>query len=301
MPDPAVVLEGSAKALLYASLLVAIGASAVRWLLLRRVIAELGAGLVLVIEQSVARIALGAASLALAASGLRVWTHTVAAFGFYGARSWGALSLIALHSRWGQSWGTQFIAALVFMVACAATVWRRTFWPLATLSAVGFTATIPFLGHASGDMARMAVHALHILAAGVWLGTLAAVLLISVPPASLGPMGMPLTARRMRLLILRRFSPIALPSAATVVAAGLVASWFYVGVVSNLWTTAYGRLLVLKAGLVVGVSVCGYVNWRRLRKLHEESGSSALIVVLEATLAAAVVIVTGYLTEIGHP
>ena len=62
-----------------------------------------------------------------------------------------------------------------------------------------------------------------------------------------------------------------------------------------------GRLLVLKAGLGVGISFCGYVNWQRLRKLHEESASSAFIVVLEATLAAAVIIVIGYLTEIGHP
>jgi putative copper export protein len=298
--DPAVVLEGSAKAVLYASLLVAIGASGARWLLLWRSLAELGGGCVLAIEQSVARIALGAACVALAASGLRVWTHTVEAFGFDGARSWDTLRLIALHSRWGQGWGIQFIAAIVFMVACTATVWRRTLWPLATLSAVGFTATIPFLGHAAGDPARMAVHALHILAAGVWLGTLAAVVLIPAPPASLSR-GMPLTARRMRLIILRRFSPIALPSAATVAAAGLAASWFYVGAVSNLWTTAYGRLLVLKAGLVVGISVCGYINWQRLRKLHEESASSAFIVVIEAMLAAAVVIVTGYLTEIGHP
>jgi len=298
VPDPAAVLESSAKALLYASLLVAIGASAARWLLLRRVIAELGAGGVLAIEQSVARIALGAAFLALAASGLRVWTHTVAAFGFDGSQSWDTLRLIALHSRWGQSWKPQFIAAVVFMAACAGTVWRRTLWPLATLSVVGFTATIPLLGHASGDPARMAVHALHILAGGVWLGTLVAVLLIPAPPAS---PDRPLTARRMRLLILRRFSPIALPSAATVVAAGLVASWFYVGAVSNLWTTAYGRLLVLKSGLVAGILVCGYVNWRRLRQLHEESPSSAFILVFEAALAAAVAIVTGYLTETGHP
>jgi len=298
VPDPGVVLESSAKAVLYASLLVAIGANAARWLLLRRVKAELGAGCVLAIEQSAARIALGAAFLALAASGLRVWTHTVAAFGFDGSQSWDTLRLIALHSRWGQSWRPQFIAALVFVAAGAGTVWRRTFWPLATLAVVGFTATIPLLGHASGDPAHVAVHALHILAGGVWLGTLAAVLLIPVPLANPGH---PLTAWRMRLLILRRFSPIALPSAVTVVAAGLVASWFYVGAVSNLWTTAYGRLLVLKGGLVGAISVCGYVNWRRLRKRHEESPSAALIVVLEAALAAAVVIVTGYLTEIGHP
>jgi putative copper resistance protein D len=291
VPDPAVVLEGSAKALLYASLLVAIGASAVRWLLLQRVLAELGAVQVSSIEQSAARTARMAASLALAASGLRVWTHTVSAFGFQGAALWDNLRLIAFHSRWGRNWQVQAIAALVFTVACAATVWRRSFWPLATLSTVGFTATIPLLGHASGDTARMAVHVLHILAAGAWLGTLAVVLLMPIAPAN------PST----RLLILRRFSPIALPGAATVIAAGLVASWFYVGALSNLGSTAYGRLLVLKTSLVAGIAVCGYVNWRRLHKLHEDSAPSASILVLETTLAAAVVIVTGYLTEIAHP
>jgi len=102
------------------------------------------------------------------------------------------------------------------------------------------------------------------------------------------------------MLILRRFSPVALPAAATVVAAGLVASWFYVGASSNLWTTSYGRLLLLKVGLVAAVSVCGFINWRRLRQLNDESAPFA-VVVLEAALAAAVVIVTGYLTEIGHP
>jgi putative copper export protein len=63
--------------------------------------------------------------------------------------------------------------------------------------------------------------------------------------------------------------------------------------------TAYGRLLVLKAALVAGISMCGYVNWRRLRAMHEESASPVLV--LEAALAAAVAIVTGFLTETGHP
>jgi putative copper resistance protein D len=283
-----VVLEGSAKALLYAALLIAIGTNAARWLLLPRVISELGADGVGAIEQSVARIALAAASLAFAACCLRVWTHTVAAFGFEGARSWDTIRLIALHSRWGKNWETQVIAAIVLLAACAATVWRRTFWPVATFAAAGFTGTMPLLGHASGDALRMAVHEVHILAAGIWLGTLATVLLI------------PVHQGRLRWLLLRRFWPIALPGAAAVVAAGLAASWFYVGAVSNLWTTAYGRLLAVKAALVAGISVCGYVNWRRLRKARQESVSSA-IVVLEAALAAAVVIITGYLTEIGHP
>ena len=88
MPDTAVLLEAGAKALLYASLLIAIGASALRWLLLPRAAGDLGARRVLAIEQSIAHLALGAAGLALAACLLRVWTHTVSAFGLSDAGSW---------------------------------------------------------------------------------------------------------------------------------------------------------------------------------------------------------------------
>lgn len=68
--DPSVVLEGGVKALLYASLVVATGASAARWLLLLRVTAEFGASCAANIDHSVARIALLGACVALAVSGL---------------------------------------------------------------------------------------------------------------------------------------------------------------------------------------------------------------------------------------
>jgi putative copper export protein len=84
-----------------------------------------------------------------------------------------------------------------------------------------------------------------------------------------------------------------------VVAAGLVASWLYVCDISDLWLTDYGLVLALKAVLVCGVMVCGYINWQRLRKLHAESDSSFTLI--EVALAVAVAIVTGYLTEIAHP
>ena len=301
MDDPAVFLEAGVKAMLYASVLVAIGASAARWLLLRRAVAELGADRILAIEQSVARAALMAASFALAASGLRVWTHAVSAFGFHDALSWDTLKLIALHSGWSHGWKPQGIAALILMLACAAGARHRAFWPLATLATLVFTATIPLLGHAAGSGGRVALHALHILASGVWLGTLAVILFVPIPAASLGSAGLLLTSGGIRLLILRRFSPIALSSAVSVVAAGLVVAWLYLGALSNLWSTAYGRVLLLKSALVAGVVICGYANWQRLRRLREDAESSAWIIVLEATLAATVVIVTGFLTEIGHP
>lgn len=287
MPDPA-LLEGGAKAFVYASLLVAIGASTVHWLLLRRTAGDLGAERVAALDHTLARVGLVAACTAFVSTLLRVWSHTVAAFGFEGSRSWDTLMLVALRSRWGQNWKVQIIAAAVCMVAAAATLRSRRFWPLATLSTVVFAASIPLLGHAAGNGPRIAVHVAHILAAGGWLGSLSVVMLITIR-----------TPQLVRFLILHRFSALALPGAATVVTAGLVASWLYVGDITNLWLTDYGRVLALKAVLVCGVMVCGYVNWQRLRKLHTESASSFTLI--EVALAVAVVIVTGYLTEITHP
>lgn len=301
MPDPTVVLEASAKALLYASLLLVIGASAARWLLLPRVGGELGTEGIAVVERSVARLALLAAVGVVAASGLRVWTHTVAAFGFEGARSRDALELVAVRSRWGSGWRPQMAAAFVLVLASAVTVWRRTAWLLATPAALVMTAVIPRLGHAAGDMVRMAVHTVHLFAGGLWVGTLAVVLLARLPPSIPAAIDRALTRQHVRALILRSFWPIALSGSAAAAAAGVVMALWYVGSWTNLSTTAYGRVLLLKVGLVGTVAVCGGVNWRRLHRSPETGHASLSIAVLESVLALAVVIVTGYLTEIGHP
>ncbi len=278
MPDSALLLEGAAKALLYASLLLSIGACAAYWFLLPRT------GLLpRTSEAPAARLGLLAACLALFATVLRGWTHTVAVFGFEGARSWDTLMLVAFGSRWGQSWRVQIVAAGICVIAFAATGRSRRFWPFATLATAVFAATIPLLGHAAGSGLRTAVHVAHIVAAGVWLGSLTVVVLIT----------------RDRLPILRRFSVVALPAAATVATAGLIASWLYVGDLSNLWRTDYGRILLLKMGLVGCIGACGFSNWRRLRKRGEACVSS--VILTEVFLAVSVAIVSGYLTETAHP
>jgi copper transport protein len=297
VPDPAVLLEAGAKALLYASLLIVIGASALRWLLLPLAAAELGAARRRMLERSAARLALRAAICALASCALRVWTHTVSAFGFQDA-GWNNLKLIALESRWGVGWKLQTAAATILIIASAITVRRRAAWPVASLAVLLFTGTIPQLGHAAGDLFREALHGAHILAAGIWLGTLCAVLLVRMPYGDPGSAGAGRSRRHVRLILLRRFWPIALPSAATAIAAGVVAAYLYVGAFSNLWTTGYGRVLLLKVALVGGIAGCGYINWRRLREMEMRS---AAIIVLEAVLAVMVVLVTGFLTEIAHP
>jgi hypothetical protein len=57
-------------------------------------------------------------------------------------------------------------------------------------------------------------------------------------------------------------------------------------------------VLLIKVALVGGVAACGYVNWRAIRSGRIEPGRAAIV---ELSLAALVVVVTGALTEIEHP
>jgi copper transport protein len=142
-------------------------------------------------------------------------------------------------------------------------------------------------GHAAGAPDRMAIHTAHILGAGAWLGTLTT--LVGVRRS---------VHRTLRRSVFSAFARVALTGAAVLVTAGLVASWWYVGSVANLWTTVYGRVLLLKIALVAVVVACGYVNMRAIGSGQIEPGRAAIV---ELMLAAAVVMATGVLTELEHP
>ena len=51
MPDPSILLEAGVKVFLYAGILVVVGASALRWLLLPRAFTELGLQTIRMIER----------------------------------------------------------------------------------------------------------------------------------------------------------------------------------------------------------------------------------------------------------
>jgi putative copper export protein len=289
-------LEASPKAVLYGALLLAIGACAARWLLQAHTpdsSADRGQDF----ERRLFRLLVASAAFVLVALALRAWTHSMAVFGLPDGLEWDRIQLVAFQSRWGSGWRLQAIAALALAVSTAwINVDRRIGWLAASLAAVVCCFTLPLLGHAAGSPWRLALHAAHVLGAGVWLGTVAAVLTAHL-----------LDPSDVRELLLRRLSPIAFSGAATLVAAGLVASWTYVGSVANLWTTPYGRWLAVKGTLFCGVIACGFLNWRRFSagagngsvpvRQAEPVGAATI----EVLLAAAIVIVTAIFTELEHP
>ncbi len=274
--------EVAVQTVVYALTLTLVGASTVRSALLRRVDR---AGDPPIVEP-LRRIEATAWLVLVLALAVRAWAHTAAVFGPADSISVDALKTIALVSRWGEAWRWQMMAALVGAAAMC-TIRGRAAEIVGACATLALVVALARGGHTEGMPTRMVVQAAHILGGGLWLGTLAVVAAVSGGRAD----------DRARLL--RAFFPLAVAGVATLAATGAIAAYTYVGAISNLWTTGYGRTLLAKLSLVAGALGCGYVNWLSLRR--PRAGSMAPAFRWELMFAAAIVIATGILTELAHP
>jgi putative copper export protein len=282
----ALFCESLTKAALSLALQCVVGTAAVYWLARScGVIEAPGAS---TIERRLRTAAVWSSVVLLAATAARVFAHTAAVFGHIDAES---VRTIAVQSRWGHAWRLQTGAALLACVT-AAVVRRagRVGWPLYSIAALLCCASVPLLGHGAGALSRSVLHAVHVAAGGVWIGSLFLfVILISARG------GRDLEGMRGTIAA---FSSVALTSAAVLVATGAVASVLYVQRISHLWDSVYGRVLVGKLLLVGVVAACGRQNWH-----HSRRGEMPRlrVMLMEVAAAVLVVLVTGVLTEIEHP
>ncbi|HET6859587.1 MAG TPA: copper resistance protein CopC [Streptomyces sp.] len=126
--------------------------------------------------------------------------------------------------------------------------------------AAGIAATWALSEHASTGLQpgiAMPVDVLHMLAAGTWLGGLAALLV-----ALYRTPGIERTA-------VRNFSRVAFISVVVLVATGIYQSWRQVGSWSALTGTSYGQLLLVKVGLVVVLVGVAWISRRWTARLAE--------------------------------
>jgi putative copper export protein len=282
----AFAVEGAAKAAVYAGTLLAVGVGGVHWL--RALEGARAADIDAWIDRALQRRAVLSALLLLGALLLQAGVHTRVAFGVL---TWLDLRTMTIESRWGHAWRFQVGAASV-LAAVALALRRRWLWPWLLYSSAVLVAcmTLPLLGHAAGSVSRSAIHILHILAGGIWLGTLA--MLLSLAPR-LYRLDRSLFARW-----ISRFATFALPAALLLGTSGFIVASLYVGTPAHIWGSSYGRVLMLKLALVAAVACCGWHNWQQSRR-----GGPPRIGVLatEVCLSLLVVFVTGFLTELEHP
>jgi putative copper resistance protein D len=132
------------------------------------------------------------------------------------------------------------------------------------LLAAGAAGALAWAGHAaavepSGRLA-LAGDLVHLVAAGVWLGALAPlVALLRAAATQAGADGRPYA-----VLVVRRFSHLALVAMLTLIATGLWNTWMQVGDLPSLIGTRYGWLLLVKLALLVPILALAAVNRRRL-------------------------------------
>ena len=193
----------------------------------------------------------------------------------------------------------QFALALVAVAGFAMALRRRSpGWPLAAIGVIaGALRSVVF-----AQWSRL-VNPVHVLAGGMWLGTLFVLVFVGLAAVLRSPLA-PERRATLAAEMVNGFSPLALVSAAVLASFGLLTAWMHLKTLSALWTTPYGYALIVKLCIVLAVVALGAWNWRRQRPrmgtkdgvLHLRRKAWA-----ELAVAALVLAVTAVLVSLPSP
>ena len=140
----------------------------------------------------------------------------------------------------------------------------------------------------------LAADALHLLAAGAWLGGLPPLaMLLSAAWQGKEPRWATVTA-----IAVQRFSLLGIVSVSTLLASGIVNSWYEVGTLSNLFATSYGQLVLIKIGLFAAMIALASINRFYLTPRLAIAGTVRRLYrtsLAETGLGFAAVVVVGFL------
>ena len=183
--------------------------------------------------------------------------------------------------------GAAIVAAIGSMIAAAARRYPRIA-PGTWVIALVLLPAPSLSGHAL-DRGRpwfeLPVDILHVAASSVWLG---------------GLLALALHMRRVDAAAarVRRFSALALSSVGVIAATGVIRAFAELTAVSHVWTTSYGRWLVVKSALLMSLIGFGWVN--RYRLIPTLMGSMSRLrrnVFAELLLFAGLLTAVAFLTQ----
>ncbi|HEX7279063.1 MAG TPA: copper resistance protein CopC [Solirubrobacterales bacterium] len=270
---------GVARAVQYAALALALGALAfllLAWRPSRRAVAgdsqeweEASRSF----DRRLRAVLLGAAMAGTASAVAGIVFHAAEAAGVSAGSALDSTILCEeLGTRFGAVWGLTALAWALFGFGVFAIRRSPRSWQAPALFVpLGVAVLEPALSGHPGTQSPVVLllpaNVLHVLAASVWLGGLAA--LLFVLPAATRELGPP---DRSRLLAanLARFSPVALLCVAVILLTGLGQAYAYVRDLDNLLDTAYGRAVLIKFVLLVGflVPLAAYNRRRSVPRLE---------------------------------
>ncbi len=209
------------------------------------------------------------------------------------AGGWGAAGPV-LGSRFGAWWMTR-MATAGLLAAIATVAWKQPgrvralallSAPLTVIVAVTFAATSHPAASAHPSWGTV-LDTIHLVAASTWIGGVIAIALLLFLAASE-------KERELRKRTLRRFSFVAGIAVPVVLISGVGNGLLELARLSDLWDTAYGRTLLIKAGVVVGLLFVAAANAFLLNPAFQAGRAGGkqlrLTVAAEALLGLAVLI-----------
>jgi len=258
-----------------------------------------------------ARIPLIAAGLLGVGVAARLMAQVQMAFGEMGGLTREFTRLIVFETPWGWGWRWQattaaavLLGVVVRRVTGRARVGRD---PLGIVLAMAAVGAAGLTGHAMAFpelvWAMVPLHALHVAGAGLWMGTLAVLLVLL---GAIGRGARDAAARReVVALMFARFSSLAVGAVGVMAVSGVVAGGLHLGEWTALWSTSYGRMLLLKLGVFALAGACGAYNWRRVRPglavEDEATGQLRRVGGLEVALGVVVLALTSLLAALPMP
>lgn len=177
-----------------------------------------------------------------------------------------------LGTRFGTVWGITALAWILLGLGVVPALRRPEPWRVAVLFApLAFISLEPALSGHPSTQSPVALlfptNVLHVVAMSVWVGGLAS--LVLVLPAATRELEPP---DRSRLLAatLARFSPLAVVCVALVLLTGIGQAYAYVRDLDNLLDTPYGRAVLIKLVLLVGLllPLGAYNRYRSVPRLE---------------------------------
>jgi putative copper resistance protein D len=257
------------------------------------------------VERCLFRVAVWSLVVALLSALLWFWLEVASMSGLSltNAFSTTAWRMVFVETEFGRVWQLRLglIAVMFALVASglAQDELRCALIPVLWLLSVVFLISLAWISHAAAARVQplgLLGDALHLCAAGAWIGGLTPLTLFlrrACVSSSLGERAAP---------VLQRFSILSLCCVSVLVVSGISNSWLLVGSIHALFMTPYGRLLFLKLmlfGILIGFGARNRFVVKT--KLLKTPGGSDLLpqlrrnVICEACLGLAVVAIVACL------
>lgn len=180
-----------------------------------------------------------------------------------------ALSSVTGTTLWTVAIQTQFghvsLIRLIFAIGAGIRLamrgWRFPPGFMETLAILSLLGSIAWLGHAGATEGlegylHLGGDIFHLLAAGAWLGGLVPLVLVFAATGKANSRAALDITRR----ITTRFSILGMIAVATLLATGILNSWFMIGTIPALLGTGYGQLVLVKVALFAAMAGIAAIN-----------------------------------------